>query len=103
MLCRKEGIAQSMYYGWSKEFLEAWQLGHRGAMGGTPPRFGTRCRGDGCGSCSCRCGEVLRLRISVWLRLPVLQLRVPVQLRLCPVQHQLRPFQLQLRLQRLQL
>ena len=21
-LCRKEGIAQSMYYGWSKEFLE---------------------------------------------------------------------------------
>ena len=22
-LCRKEGIAQSMYYGWSKEFLEA--------------------------------------------------------------------------------
>jgi transposase len=22
-LCRKEGIVQSMYYGWSKEFLEA--------------------------------------------------------------------------------
>ena len=22
-LCRKKGIAQSMYYGWSKEFLEA--------------------------------------------------------------------------------
>jgi transposase len=22
-LCRPEGIAQSMYYGWSKEFLEA--------------------------------------------------------------------------------
>ena len=22
-LCRKEGIPQSMYYGWSKEFLEA--------------------------------------------------------------------------------
>jgi len=22
-LCRKEGIAQSMYYGWSKEFLKA--------------------------------------------------------------------------------
>jgi len=22
-LCRKEGIAQNMYYGWSKEFLEA--------------------------------------------------------------------------------
>jgi len=23
LLCRKEGIAQSMHYGWSKEFLEA--------------------------------------------------------------------------------
>jgi transposase len=22
-LCRREGIAASMYYGWSKEFLEA--------------------------------------------------------------------------------
>jgi len=22
-LCRREGIATSMYYGWSKEFLEA--------------------------------------------------------------------------------
>ena len=22
-LCRREGVAQSMYYGWSKEFLEA--------------------------------------------------------------------------------
>ena len=22
-LCRREGIAQSLYYGWSKEFLEA--------------------------------------------------------------------------------
>jgi hypothetical protein len=22
-LCRREGIASSMYYGWSKEFLEA--------------------------------------------------------------------------------
>lgn len=22
-LCRRDGIAQSMYYGWSKEFLEA--------------------------------------------------------------------------------
>ena len=24
-LCRKEGIAQSLYYSWSKEFFEAWQ------------------------------------------------------------------------------
>jgi len=23
MLCRREGIAQSLYYSWSKEFLEA--------------------------------------------------------------------------------
>jgi transposase len=23
MLCRKEGIAQSLYYSWSKEFLDA--------------------------------------------------------------------------------
>src|SRR5215510_14963858 len=25
-LCRREGIAASMYYGWSKEFLEAGKL-----------------------------------------------------------------------------
>ncbi len=25
-LCRKEGIAQSMYYSWSKEFIEAGKL-----------------------------------------------------------------------------
>jgi len=25
-LCRREGIAQSMYYTWSKEFLEAGKL-----------------------------------------------------------------------------
>ena len=24
-LCRHEGIAQSLYYSWSKEFLEAWE------------------------------------------------------------------------------
>ena len=23
MLCRREGIAESLYFGWSKEFLEA--------------------------------------------------------------------------------
>jgi transposase len=31
-LCRREGIASSMYYGWSKEFLEA---GKRRLAGGT--------------------------------------------------------------------
>ena len=24
-LCRREGIAESLYYSWSKEFLEAWK------------------------------------------------------------------------------
>ena len=28
-LCRREGIAQSLYYVWSKEFLEANNLGWR--------------------------------------------------------------------------
>ena len=31
-LCRREGIAESMYYSWSKEFLEA---GKRRLAGGT--------------------------------------------------------------------
>ena len=31
-LCRREGIASSMYYGWSKEFLEA---GKKRLVGGT--------------------------------------------------------------------
>ena len=30
-LCRREGIAESLYYSWSKEFLEAGKLG--GAAG----------------------------------------------------------------------
>jgi transposase len=29
-LCRREGIASSMYYGWSKEFLEAGKKRHAG-------------------------------------------------------------------------
>ena len=37
MLCRKEGIAQSMYYGWSKELLEA---GKRRLAGDTAPDGG---------------------------------------------------------------
>ena len=28
-LCRRQGIASSMYYGWSKEFLEAGKKGSR--------------------------------------------------------------------------
>jgi transposase len=34
-LCRREGIASSMYYGWSKEFLEA---GKRRLAGDTARR-----------------------------------------------------------------
>jgi hypothetical protein len=34
-LCRREGIAASMYYGWSKEFLEA---GKRRPAGDTAPQ-----------------------------------------------------------------
>ena len=40
-LCRREGIAASMYYGWSKEFLEAGKrrLGRRhGARRDAPAR-----------------------------------------------------------------
>ena len=46
-LCRREGIASSMYYGWSKEFLEYWQEAARRRHGarrdlrrgeGSPPR-----------------------------------------------------------------
>ena len=29
-LCRREGIAQSLYYSWSKEFLEAGKKRHAG-------------------------------------------------------------------------
>ena len=41
-LCRREGIAASMYYGWSKEFLEAGSAGWRA----TPPapRRTARCK-----------------------------------------------------------
>jgi transposase len=37
-LCRREGIAASMYYGWSKEFLEA---GKRRLAGDTAARAAT--------------------------------------------------------------
>src|SRR5271168_3672767 len=42
-LCRREGIASSMYYGWSKEFLEA---GKRRLAGDTGARRDLR-RGEG--------------------------------------------------------
>ena len=35
-LCRKEGIAQSLYYVWSKEFLEAGSVGWRVTRPGLP-------------------------------------------------------------------
>ena len=45
-LCRREGIAASMYYGWSKEFLEA---GKRRLAGDTA-RAATLWRGEGSSS-----------------------------------------------------
>lgn len=42
-LCRREGIAESLYYNWSKEFLEAgkkrWQVTRRAP----PPPTRSRC------------------------------------------------------------
>ena len=35
-LCRREGIASSMYYGWSKEFLEAGKKRLAGDTAATP-------------------------------------------------------------------
>ena len=48
-LCRREGIAESMYYSWSKEFLEAGKRRlagdtARAALGAAPntdPKLGT--------------------------------------------------------------
>ncbi|WOC16206.1 IS3 family transposase ISSsp2 [Pseudochrobactrum sp. MP213Fo] len=39
VLCRREGIAESLYYSWSKEFLEAgkWQLSGDTARQATSP------------------------------------------------------------------
>ena len=31
-LCRREGIAQSLYYSWSKEFLNVGGAGHQGVV-----------------------------------------------------------------------
>ena len=38
-LCRREGIATSMYYGWSKEFLEAGKNAWRAIRRGRPLRM----------------------------------------------------------------
>ena len=35
-LCRREGIASSMYYGWSKDFLEAGRSGSPATRRGLP-------------------------------------------------------------------
>ena len=35
-LCRREGIAESMYYSWSKEFLEAGKRRLAGVAAGVP-------------------------------------------------------------------
>ena len=42
-LCRREGIASSMYYGWSKEFLEAGKK----RLAGDTTRGGDLARGQG--------------------------------------------------------
>jgi transposase len=38
VLCRREGISESLYYSWSKEFLEAGKLSDVSACG-TDLRF----------------------------------------------------------------
>src|ERR671910_357966 len=44
-LCRREGIASSMYYGWSKDFLEAGKKRLPGGTGrGGPPGEGEEVR-----------------------------------------------------------
>ncbi len=42
-LCRKEGIAQSLYYTWSKEFMEAGKRRLAGDTALAPHRTGRRC------------------------------------------------------------
>ena len=37
-LCRREGIAQNLYYRWSKDFLEAGKKRLAGDTAGPPPR-----------------------------------------------------------------
>ena len=37
-LCRREGIAQNLYYRWSKDFLDAGKKRLAGDTAGPPPR-----------------------------------------------------------------
>ena len=46
-LCRREGIASSMYYGWSKEFLEAGKRRLAGDTARCDLRQGSPSRGAG--------------------------------------------------------
>src|SRR4029453_3539428 len=46
-LCRREGIAASMYYGWSKEFLEAGKRRLAGDTARAPPARGGEGLGGG--------------------------------------------------------
>jgi transposase len=54
-LCRREGIAESLYYSWSKEFLEAgkhrtghdWQRGQGSSASGARPERSCRRAGAG--------------------------------------------------------
>src|SRR3954463_10539791 len=49
-LCRREGIAQSMYYGWSKEFLEAGKRRLAGETGRGAHGRGGEGQGGRCGA-----------------------------------------------------
>ncbi len=44
-LCRREGIAESLYYNWSKEFLEVAKNGWRVTRRVLPPPMRSRCCG----------------------------------------------------------
>ena len=62
-LCRREGIASSMYYGWSKEFLEA---GKRRLAGDTARSATPRGQGPGPRSSSAQGSR----RLSLWSPMP---------------------------------
>ena len=52
-LCRREGIAESLYYSWSKEFLEAGKK----RLSGIPPARRPRARSR---TCAVRCATSRR-------------------------------------------
>ena len=53
-LCRKEGIAQSLYYTWSKEFVRRQNIRHRSRLrlAECGPRLGVDVRRRACGVAS---------------------------------------------------